>query len=121
MRAPLLYSLLLVAVALPALAGPAAGVSLDWASETRTTLIGLPTSANGTLSYKRCLACPVVVLSATATSAYTIDGRRSSLQALAKILSTGRDYPATVIAKLDAPVLLRLDVSVPDSATGVIK
>ena len=118
MRTSLLSGLLLAI----AFAGPAAadtrhapGESAERSAETLSTLVLLPSSANGTLSFKKCLSCAMVTLSATPTSIYRIGTRNASLAEVAKLFATGRSYHALVAWKLDAQVLLRLEVYLPET------
>ena len=123
MRAPLFSSLLLVALATPVAADPIKldGISVECTVEALTTMIVLPASATGTLSYKLCDSCPTVTLSTTATTQYLVGHRAVPLAAVAKLFGTGKPYPALVAFKLDAPVLLRLEVFTSNSASGVSK
>ena len=114
-----LYTALLLAVALtaPAVADlpRIPGVSVERTFESLSTLILLPTSVNGTLTYKTCLTCRSVTLSASAASIYRIGNHNASLAEVAKLFATGRSYPALVAAKLNAQVLLRLEVYLPET------
>ena len=121
MRATLLVSLLLAGVATTPVAADSRtvdGISIERTFEARTSMIVLPASAGGTLSYRTCIGCAFVTLSTTPTTRYQIGNRGVTLATMAKLFATGT-YTALVAAKLNAPVLLRLEVYVPESATGV--
>lgn len=114
-----LFSGLLLALALAVPAGAetrhAVGESAERSAETLTTLIVLPSSPSGTLSFKTCLSCRTVTLGATPTTVYRIGTRNASLADTAKLFATGRSYHALVAWKLDAQVLLRLEVYLPET------
>ena len=109
---------LLLALAGPAAADPAKldGISAERTVEAMSSMIVLPASVNGTLSYQLYPSCATVTLSATPTTRYEINHKPVPLATLTKLFATGRRYPALVAWKLNAPVLLRLEVYAADAA-----
>jgi hypothetical protein len=121
MRAIFLTSLaLLTAATVPAMADSTKldGRSIERVVEAMTSMIVLPVSVNGTLSYQLCPSCRTVALSATPTTQYLIGNQLVSLESMAKLFSSGHNYTAAVAAQLDAPVLTRLQVFPADLAPG---
>jgi hypothetical protein len=112
MRTPMpVVVLLLAALAAPALADPPSnlGVAVENIAEAMTSMIVLPASPSGTLSFTLCSSCRTVTLSATPTTRYVINQRDVPLASVAKLFATGT-YPAVVTWKLDSPTLLRLEI-----------
>lgn len=94
------------------------GQSIERVVEAMTSMIVLPVSVNGTLSFQLCPSCRTVALGATPTTQYLIGNQIVSLERMAKLFSSGHNYTAAVAAQLDAPVLTRLQVFAADMPAG---
>ena len=93
------------------------GVAVENIAEAMTSMIVLPASINGTLSFHLCATCKTVTLTATPTTSYIINHRSVPLAAVAKLFATG-NYTAAVAWELNKPVLRRLEIVAPPAAAS---